>query len=199
MKRTLLKACGLLLILLLFSAGCQVEARKNTLAPYPLTESQSELLRYLNLSNTANLFSFQVPEDTLSVTVTCYVLEDGVWIENGGGSIFWDGQNTDGPTKGVFSMVYREDQRFDMSLSSQGTSTFQSKPVAFDGNLTASSHAWLGEEQEIQLDQEIPVALFVETSGNSMASFTTDTYFTPEAFQDLDVVQAVTLTFSSQI
>lgn len=196
MKRTLIKACGLLLILLLFSAGCQVEAKKNTLAPYPLTESQWQLLDYLNLRNTANLVSFHTPEEALSITVTCYVLENGNWVENGGGSIMWDGQDSDGPTNGVLTMIYREDRRFDINLSAQGTSSFQSKPVASDGDLTASSHSWLGEEQEIQLDQEIPVALFAETSGNTMASFTTDTYFTPEDLQGLDLVQAVTLTFS---
>lgn len=196
MKRKLLKALALLFALVLISTGCQQAATKNVVAPYSLTGSQKELLQYLNMSDTAMLFSYRSPDETLSVTASSYVLEQGAWVKNGEGTIFWDGQDKEHTPEGVFTLIFQEDRSFEMSLSAQGTSSFRSDPIEFSGDLTSFSHARLSEEQEIQLDQEIPVALFVADSGNSMPSFSTDTYFSPEAFQDMDVVQAVTLTFS---
>ena len=196
LKRNLIKIVVLLVALMLVFTGCRQNALKNVVSAYPLTSDQQKLLGYLNLENNATLFSYRCPEEAHTVTASTYVLDNGVWSNTGEGTISWDAGD-ENSRNGVFTLIYREDRRFDMSLSAQGTSSFRSDPVEVSAELTAFSHAWLTEDQEIQLDKEIPVALFVGDSGNNMESFTTEDYFHPEKFQDLDLVQAVTLTFSA--
>lgn len=196
MKRNLVKIVVLLAALALVFAGCRQNALKNVVSAYPLTSDQQKLLGYLNLEDSAKLFSYRCPEEALSVTASTYVLDNGVWSKTGEGTISWDAED-EMSRNGVFTLIYREDRRFDMSLNAQGTSTFRSDPVDVPEGLTAFSHAWLTEDQEIQLDKEIPVAIFVGDSGNTMESFTTEDYYHPEKLQDLDLVQAVTLTFSA--
>lgn len=196
MKRHLMKFAVLLAALVIVFAGCRQNAVKDTVSPYPLTKDQKELLGYLNLENTAMLFTYHCPEEALEVTATSYVLENGAWSKTGEGTISWDAEDGN-PREGVFTLVYGEDRSFDMSLSAQGTSSFTSKPVDDPGNLTAYSHAWLSQEQDIQLGEELPVAVFVADSGNQMASFETEDFFSPETLKDMDLVQAVTLNFTS--
>lgn len=126
-----------------------------------------------------------------------YVLENGAWVSTGQGTIFWEEQEEEN-TQGVFSLLVREDRSFVLSLHGMGTSTFQSDPVTPPEEPLAYTQGWLEEEREIQLGEEIPVAFFVADSGTSMPSFTVEDYFTPESFQGMDTVQAVTLTFSQQ-
>ena len=54
------------------------------------------------------------------------------------------------------------------------------------------------EACKIELGKEIPVSVLVYDNGNSMRSYTTEDYFEPEKFKDMDLVQAVTLEFSDQ-
>ena len=91
MKKTLALLIALLTTLVILLTGCGEKTAANTLQPYPFTEEQQEVLDYLNLRNTAQLFSYQPPEGTLSITVSSYVLQDGTWVSSGGGSIAWDG------------------------------------------------------------------------------------------------------------
>ena len=138
-----------------------------------------------------------VPQGTLDVTASTYVLENGEWVSTGEGTISWD-EETEEPQDGVFSLIYQENRSFRMALHGKGTSTFCSDPITPSVEPTAFSHSWLSQEVEIRLGQEIPVALFVADSGNQMASFTVEDYFSPEGFGEMDLVQAVTLTFSQE-
>lgn len=199
MKRKLLKAAALLLALIVISAGCQEAAKKGTVSPYSLSDEQTELLNYLNLNNTSMLYTLRPPEGTLGLTATSYVLENGNWVDNGGGSISWDTSDSQELKEAVVSLVYREDRTFDISIHAQGTSSFRSNPLTYQEEWMSSSQSFLSEEREIQLDEEIPVALFVADSGSSMRSFDVDSYFFPENLQEYDVVQAVTLTFSKEV
>ena len=70
MKKTLALLMALLTALVSLLAGCGEKTAANTLKPYPLTEEQQEVLDYLNLRNTAQLFSYQPPEGALSITVS---------------------------------------------------------------------------------------------------------------------------------
>jgi len=62
----------------------------------------------------------------------------------------------------------------------------------------ASYKAYLPESQEIELNMEIPVAILVYDSGTTMRSYAPEQYFTPEDFEGMDLVQAVTLRFSDK-
>ena len=196
MRKTARWLAPLLMLLVLF-AGCQSQEGKSSLAPYDLEESQEELLSLLGMRDTAQLFSYQCPQGTLAVTASTYVLENGEWVSTGEGTISWD-EETEESQDGVFSLIYQEDRSFRMALHGKGTSTFCSDPITPSVEPTAFSHSWLSQEVEIRLGQEIPVALFVSDSGSQMASFTVEDYFSPEGFGEMDLVQAVTLTFSQE-
>ena len=156
-----------------------------------------EMLSLLGLKDNARLFTYYCPEGALAVTASTYVLENGAWVSTGQGTISWEEQEEEN-AQGVFSLLVREDRSFVLSLHGMGTSTFQSDPVTPPEEPLQYAQGWLGEEREIQLGEEIPVAFFVADSGTSMPSFTVEDYFTPESFQGMDTVQAVTLTFSQQ-
>lgn len=198
MNRSLKKLGALLCLLAFVLTGCGSPSQENKVTPLSLSQDQKELLGYLGLNNTAMFYTLQTPENALSLSVNCYALQDGQWADNGGGSISWDSPDAQGPQDPVVSLVYREDRTFDVAIHAQGTSSFRSKPVESSGDLMSFSQAWLTEDREIQLDQEIPVALFVGDDGTSLRSFTVDSFFTPEEFQDYAMVQAVTFTFSAQ-
>ena len=196
MKKTIIGAALLALALTLTGCGAQAAAEPHV-APYEMNESQEEMLSLLGLKDNARLFTYYCPEGALAITASSYVLENGAWVSTGQGTIFWEEQEEEN-AQGVFSLLVREDRSFVLSLHGMGTSTFQSDPVTPPEEPLQYAQGWLGEEREIQLGEEIPVAFFVADSGTSMPSFTVEDYFTPESFQGMDTVQAVTLTFSQQ-
>ena len=199
MKRKLLKAAALLLALIVISAGCRRGGQKRDrfpLFPFRRANGTAELFESEQYKHAVHPSS---PEGTLGLTATSYVLKNGNWVDNGGGSISWDTSDSQELKEAVVSLVYREDRTFDISIHAQGTSSFRSNPLTYQGEWMSSSQSFLSEEREIQPDEEIPVALFVADSGSSMRSFDVDSYFFPENLQEYDLVQAVTLTFSKEV
>lgn len=195
MKKRLVLLMELLMALTILLAGCGEKTPANTVQPYPLSQDQQQVLDYLNLRDTARLFSYQPPEGTLAILVSSYVLQDGAWVSTGEGGISWD-EETAESKNGVLSLLYREDGSFAMSVHGLGTSSFQSEPVSFPENTVGHSRTWLSEPVEIQMDKEIPVALFTADADGKSSSFSTESFFTPEVFDAADRVQAVTVTFS---
>ena len=73
--------------------------------------------------------------------------------------------------------------------------SFASEPVVFPGETLASLRGGLQESAPAPLEEEIPVALFVEDGGTALQSLGPEVYFTPEEAAGYDVVQVVTLEF----
>lgn len=100
--RKILLAAVLLLLLVPALGGCQErETEKAFVAPYVMNQDQQELLSLLGLEDAALVFSFQAPEEAAKVTAHTYVLEDGVWVENGGVSLLREGGGQPAPCRGV--------------------------------------------------------------------------------------------------
>lgn len=76
--------------------------------------------------------------------------------------------------------------------------SFETEAVELEREPVISSWKFLRESKEIQLEKEIPVAIMAYDSGSSMRSYSPEDYFEPSVFQGLDLVQAVTFTFSSE-
>ena len=177
-------------------AACGARASTEpAVAPYDMTEDQEELLSLLGLTDKAMVFSFQGPEEAAELTAHTYVLEDGAWVENGGVSMTRDTAEGS-PFQGEFALVYREDRSMELYLHHQGgVVSFASEPVAFPGETLASIRGGLQESAPAPLEEEIPVALFVEDGGTALQSLGPEVYFTPEEAAGYDVVQVVTLEF----
>ena len=77
-----------------------------------------------------------------------------------------------------------------------GKGAYKTNEVLLDTERLISTKVFLQEFQKIELNQKIPVALLVYDSGTTMRSYALQDYFNPEKFAGMDLVQAVTLTFT---
>ncbi len=199
-------------LLSLLLAGCGAEKggafqplEKPGIAPYSLSESEELLLRSLGLNGSAQFVKFRSPAEAKSLNVDVYRLHDGAWESVGGGGISLDtDKEDDGTINGVFTMRLLPDHAIEFHICTGedlgSSSAYTSDELPLEEEMTGSSQCFFqndGKEtpQEIQLGREIPVALMAYDSGTSMQSFTLEDYFNPAALANLDLVQAVVLTF----
>lgn len=208
MKRTRPLWMLLILTLALALGACSDQApaaQENTIAPYELTQQESDLLSAFGLTeDNALALSFQAPAEAKALFIQVSRLEDGVW-ENVSDSV--SGFGMDGPQEDLpdsFAGLLCLEENVDRSLSVHVQSTFGGfantpQGAAPDLEWTMRSTAFLQEAQTIQLDQPIPVALLAYDTGTSMSSLDLQDYFTPEDLAGLALVQAVTVTFSETL
>lgn len=81
-------------------------------------------------------------------------------------------------------------------MSCEGRVSFASEALVPEKEITASIKGFLEEFQHAELNREIPIALLAYDSGTSMSSYSLDAFFDPSVFEDIDIVQAVTVEFS---
>lgn len=201
--------CSAGIILLLSSCGYRTEnpgeLGKETVGPYSLSVQQKEILEAFGMKDTSCLLSFWGPKEAVSLHVRVYErreegeMPDPAWKEAGGGSISL-GQDPQAKDclEGTVAMERKKDGGIEFHISSIGMVSFETEAVELEREPVISSWKFLQEPKEIQLEKEIPVAIMAYDSGSSMRSYSPEDYFEPSVFQGLDLVQAVTFTFSSE-
>lgn len=196
----------LVIALVLPLSSCTITTEKDSsltkegIAPYKMTESDEKLLQALNLTNDVSIIEFTAPKEAITVEVNIYILEAGDEWENMGGGMISLGTDAS-PTarlEGSLALLLRGDYGIDMNINTKGIATYQIKPLDIDFPIMASSKGFLREFQKIELDQEIPIAILVYSSKTSMTPYTLESYFTPSDFEGIDLVQAITVTFSKE-
>ena len=192
---------GLLLcaIVLLSASGGAIPAQREGVSPYPLTQDQQDVLAYLGLSGSARLFSYAAPPEAASLRVDVYSLADGRWQSTGGGGIYLDPQSQPAEgLEGVFAMTLGQGQAIDFRiLSPGGTSSYTCPALPPGGEFLSCAACFLDGYAPVVLDQELPVALLVYHNGYSIPHYSLQSFFDPSPLSSMDLVQAVTLTFSS--
>lgn len=171
---------------------------KEGIAPYELTERETYLLQSFGMKNSSQIISFHAPKEAVSLDVNIYRLNSGqVWESIGGGaiSIGADRLPTDQLT-GTFTMHLKENYAIDFNINASGRASFTTEELSLDIEAMASTKYFLQEFQNIELNTEIPVALMVYDSGSTMKSYNLGDYFEPSRFDDMELVQVVTLNFS---
>ena len=158
-----------------------------------MSQDQQELLSLLGLEDAALVFSFQAPEEAAKVTAHTYVLEDGVWVENGGVSLLREGEDSQ-PLAGEFALVYHQDRSMDLHLNAQGRVSFSSDPVPFEGERLSAAREHPREPARCHGGggARSPVS---GGRRHLYESLTPQSYFTPQELEGMDVAQAVTLEF----
>lgn len=198
-------ACFLCAPLLL--AGCAAERGethgalpKAGVAPYELSEDQQLLLASLGMADTARLISFSAPKEAVTVEVNAYRLApSGTWETAGNGAMsIGTEREPSSPFAGTVALILGENYSIDFHINCMGQGSFSSEEIALDEEPVGSTQGYLEEFQEIGLNQEIPVAVLVYDSGTSMRSYTPEDYFEPSVFEGMDLVQAVTVSFSGR-
>ena len=162
----------------------------------PLSEDAAYLLQVFDLDNSAQLLALRAPEGAVGLEVTVYRLGDDLaWKKTGGGEVI-GGSPED--VSGVFAMEAGPDQVVSLHFHGGGVGyAIETDPIPTPEAYGYSMNVFLTEFQEMELDEEIPVALLLRDSGTGIRSHSLAHYYDPSVFEGMDLVQAVTLTFTS--
>ena len=107
------------------------------------------------------------------------------------------GNVSEGALEGTFALELGKDYTVSFRINSQGTASYETEPIFLEKEIVGSAVGFLEEFREMELDEEAPVAVMAYDSGTRMRSFSTEDYFEPSKFEGIDLVQAVTLEFTS--
>lgn len=179
---------------------------KEGVQPYALSESNKKLLQSLGLENKVNIVSFKAPKSVRSLEINTYILgKDKIWKKNDGGKIsLGKDSNPDDILEGNVAMLLKENYKVEIHVSTSDRASYQiggivnEGPPTNDSSTRMSSRSFLMEFKKIELNKEIPVAIMVYYSGTSMRSYSVENFFSPTDFAEMDLVQAVTLTFTDK-
>ena len=173
--------------------------QKEGLAPYELTARESYLLQSFGIDNNAQIIAFNAPKEAISMEFNVYRLKDGAWESIGGGAVSIGKERV--PSEkltGNITMLLKDNYALDLHVNCDGRSSFKTNPIDLNSEFMASAKVFLTEFQKIEINKEIPVALMVYDSGSTMRSYSLQDYFEPSKFQGMDLVQAVTISFSDE-
>lgn len=204
MKKTILVVFVLTIAMTLAACSRKIDMSKIYdevgLAPYELSEGERDLLQSFGMDGTSQIISFKAPQEAITLKVCVYSLENGEgWTDIGNGAVSIGAERE--PQEiltGTFTMQLRENYSIDFNINSSGRASYKTDEISNNSKAAASSIGFLHEFQDIEINKEIPVAIMVYDDGTSMKSFSLQDYFEPSKFDGMDLVQAVTLTFSNQ-
>jgi hypothetical protein len=171
---------------------------KEGVAPFKLSESNIYLLQSLGLERDTNIISFKAPITAKNLKVNIYILNDmGSWnvLSEGQVSLGQDA-NPEDRLEGTFAMMFKDNYVIDFNINTMGRVSYQTDSLDVDYEIVSSSKGFLTDFQRIEINKEIPVAIMLYDSGNSMRSYAMEDFFSPSRFEEMDIVQAVTLTFT---
>ncbi len=202
------KFCALLLMMIMAivlsactnNAGEPKSLSKEGVVPYKVSESDTYLLDSLGIKMDTNIVSFKAPKTARGLNINAYILnDDGTWKDAGGLGISL-GQDADADERleGTFAMLLKDNYAIDFNINTNGRSSFKTGALDVDFEMMASAKGFLTEFQKIEMNKEIPVALMIYDGGNSMRTYEMEDFFSPSKFEGMDLVQAVTLTFTDE-
>ena len=163
---------------------------KDQIGPYRLTEREEFLLDAYGLISSSQIVVYNAPEKATSLNLNVKTFENKEWTEKNAGSI--SVQNGSKSVKSI-TMKRLDDYAIDFKLSAGLKTEYTvEKP---DFTRFGSSHAYMTDFVDIELNKEIPIAIMVYTSGTTMQSFVVEDYSDLSRFEEYDYVQIVTVEF----
>lgn len=195
----------IILALMLLVVGCttggnagtkQETMSKEGLEPYSFTDKELELLRYVSL-NIVRIENFNVPEAETLIVNLLELNDEGKWIRTGGTFIELGPELENTDMAGNLTMILQGNQDLDLSLNLAGTSAYvkDNKEANLDTPDTAVTAAMqLDKHREVALNEEIPVAIFLQDNEGT-PTFTVEDFHSTEKFSGYNSVRAVTMTF----
>lgn len=177
-----------------------IKASKEVVQPYKYSAEETRLLTSFGMERKAHVFAFKAPASAKDLRVNVYRLNnDGTWKVGDSGEVFLS-ENTPPELKleGNLALFANDDHSFTFRINTSGCASYISHPVDVNTKFQQSADATLAQEKVIELGKEIPVFLSVFDGGTSMSSFSVEDYFSPEKLKHMDLVQAVTISFTSE-
>ena len=160
-----------------------------------MSEDAAYLLQVFDLDDSAQILALRAPEGAVGLEVTVYRLgNDLAWNKTGGGEVI-GGSPED--VSGVFAMEAGPDQVVSLHFHGGVGYAIETDPIPTPEAYGYSMNVFLTEFQEMELDEEIPIALLAYDVSSFSENLPLLDFFTPANLEGINLVQAVTLTFTS--
>mgnify|MGYP007110267444 CR=1 FL=1 len=199
------KIFALLALLALALCGCTAEAAPAMyIQPAQLSEEEEAVAKLLGADTDQHLFDVALDGTARRMCVTAYELVDGKWepwIGGGGSGTALDEKAREGRLCFGFEDLrkdFREAAQFDgrgyTAVSWTGTEELE-EPEGM-GRTTS----FLANRTEIVYEREIPIAIQINTTKNTVSSYDPEYFFEPERYAEhgYEHVYALTVTFSQE-
>ncbi|WP_201750376.1 hypothetical protein [Senegalia massiliensis] len=159
-----------------------------------MSESDIYLLQTLEIQDDINIISFKAPKNAKSLKLNVYVLNsNNNWDVIGGGQVYAE---PDSRLEGTFAMMLKDNHAINFNINTIGRVSYQTDALKMENEISASSKSFLRDFQRIEINKELPLAIMIYDSGTMMRAYSLENFFSPSRFKEMDLVQAVTLTFT---
>lgn len=164
---------------------------KEGIAPYDFSEGEEYILNVMNIQKDALLVSYNAPENTEMLAVRVYTLSDGQWEETGNLAFGISEDNK----QGTISIMEKDNYVLELSTISAST---ESEKIDDVNEYIQSQKSVINDFQEIELNKEIPVAIYINDSDTAGVPHELSEFSDPANFEGIDLVRAVTFEFMDE-
>lgn len=164
---------------------------KEGIAPYDLSEGEEYILDVMNIKKDALLVSYNAAENTKMLMVRVYTLSDGQWEEIGSLAP----TITETNKQGTISIMEKDNYVLELSTISASS---ESEKLEDENEYIQSQKIVIDDFQEIELNKEIPVAVYINDSDTAGVPHELSEFSDPSNFEGIDLVRAVTFEFMDE-
>jgi len=164
---------------------------KEGIAPYDLSEGEEYILNVMNIKKDALLVSYNATENSKMLMVRVYNLNDGQWDETGNLAFVIAENNK----HGTISIMEKDNYVLELSTISAYT---ESEKIDDEDQYVQSQKAVINDFQNIELNKEIPVAIYINDSDTAGVPIELNEFSDPSNFEGIDLVRAVTFEFMDE-
>lgn len=191
----------LLVFVMVFSlCACSVEEPEKTgVKPYELSDKETQLLRWFNMDDlNSKVIEYTAPDGTKSFSVNVYRLRENNKWELVADTLCGVSEESDDEIqfKGTCAISIKENGAFDLFVNNgQSQTQYKIDEIEFQKKQMGHMIGFLQEPEQASLNEDIPIAFMIYTSGTTLKTYSLDDYFKPEKFDGLDAVQYITICF----
>lgn len=163
-----------------------------------LSSQEADLAKLLGVGENQNIFDFKLDDTVQTVQINAYQLNDGNWelIAGGGGRQFSDpggrlALRFDKISEGMRAAIQSEHE--------DGATEYTTEQASATPGMSRTT-SMLDDLTEIRYEEEIPLAVQVCTTKDTVYSYDVTYFFTPEEYEkyDYEEVYAITILFSQK-
>lgn len=164
---------------------------KEGIAPYDLSEGEEYILNVMNIKKDTLLVSYNATENTKMLMVRVYNLNDGQWDEIGNLAFVIADDNK----HGTISIMEKDNYVLELSTISASA---KSEKIDDENEYVQSQKTVINDFQNIELNKEIPVAIYINDSDTAGVPIELSEFSDPSNFEGIDLVRAVTFEFMDE-
>ena len=165
---------------------------KEGIAPYDLSEGEEYILNVMNIKKDALLVSYNATENSKMLMVRVYNLNDGQWDETGNLTFVIADDNK----HGTISIMEKDNYVLELSTISASA---KSEKIDDENEYVQSQKTVINDFQNIELNKEIPVAIYINDSYTAGVPIELSEFSDPSNFEGIDLVRAVTFEFMDEM